>query len=281
MTKNKKKTGWTITETALVVVVAALFIVLLVMASEEPDASGEYTHLVPMLMPLFLFLFFVPLPILAFKVAIQENDDGKSAAPDDIAAMIVLISVIMNADGQNTKQELDEVKPFLQEKFGEKKAKKMLLLLKEKLEKDIRNVRPHCARVRRLLPYPQRLEFLTLLFRIAEANGEICQYEAEILRHIAHYTSIDNVDFIGLTHQFSTFYNYQKRQTSVVYHDTGWAYKVLLIEENASQEEIKKAYRKLAMQHHPDKVSRHDTFAQEQAVEKFRRINEAYKLLIK
>ncbi len=283
LTKNKKTTGKKITEIALTVVIVALFVIVLIMANEEPPNPllGEGTHpKVPKLMPIFMFFFFIAFPILAFKVALQD-DGNKNTVPDDITSMIILISLIMNADGEFTNKELDEVKPFLREKFGEKRTKKLLLLLNEKLQKDIRNVRPHCARVKRLFSYPQRLEFMTLLFRIAEANGEICQYEAETLRNIAHYTSIDDSDFIGLTHEFSIFYNYQKKQAQVVYYDTGWAYQVLQIEENASMDVIKKAYRKLVMQHHPDKVSPHNTAAQEQAAEKFRRINEAYKLLEK
>lgn len=48
-------------------------------------------------------------------------------------------------------------------------------------------------------------------------------------------------------------------------------YKTLGIEKSASQEEIKKAFRKLAQQHHPDKPSGDEA--------KFKEINEAYSVL--
>jgi len=227
--------------------------------------------------PLVIFL---AVAISIFPLLVQRDEETKLTPAID-NALIGLISVIMKADGQATKSELEKVKPFLLKKFGEKQAKKMLLLLKEKLQKDIRNVRPHCLSINRSFTYSQKLEFYTLLFRIAEANGEICENEADLLSRIAKHISIRNSDFIELTHEFSTFYNYQKRQTTVVYRDTSWAYKALLIEENASMEEVKKAYRKLAMQYHPDKVSPHDTFAQKEAADKFYRINEAYKHLQK
>lgn len=51
-------------------------------------------------------------------------------------------------------------------------------------------------------------------------------------------------------------------------------YKVLGVEKNASQDEIKKAYRKLAKKHHPD-LHPDD----EKAQEKFKEVNEAYELL--
>ena len=51
-------------------------------------------------------------------------------------------------------------------------------------------------------------------------------------------------------------------------------YKELGLENNASDSEIKKAYKKLAMQYHPDK-----NINDEQAEEKFKKISEAYQVL--
>ena len=240
-----------------------------------------FCAVLPVFFPQFV-LFILVLGAIVLPFFMAKEPKKEYGVPDIHSAMTGLISVMMKADGQNTKQELDEVKAFLLKRFGEQKAKKMLLLLKDSLQKEIQNIRPHCLRFNRNFSYSQKLDFLTLLFRIAEANGEICQNEAEILSKIARHTAISNSDFIELTHQFSTFYNYQKRQIqTLVYHDTRWAYKTLLIEENASVEEIKKAYRKLAMQYHPDRIDSNDTMAQAQAAEKFRDINEAYKYLKK
>jgi curved DNA-binding protein len=51
-------------------------------------------------------------------------------------------------------------------------------------------------------------------------------------------------------------------------------YKILGVERNASPEEIKKVYRKLAMKYHPDRNPGNKT-----AEEKFKEINEAYEVL--
>ncbi len=51
-------------------------------------------------------------------------------------------------------------------------------------------------------------------------------------------------------------------------------YKVLGVERSATQDEIKKAFRKLAMKYHPDKNKDN-----KQAEEKFKEINEAYEVL--
>ena len=51
-------------------------------------------------------------------------------------------------------------------------------------------------------------------------------------------------------------------------------YKILGVEKTASAEELKKAYRKLAMKHHPDHSS-----GNKASEEKFKKINEAYAVL--
>lgn len=52
-------------------------------------------------------------------------------------------------------------------------------------------------------------------------------------------------------------------------------YRVLGVDRGASQEEIKRAFRRLALRYHPD----HNPAAQKQAEERFKEINEAYQVL--
>lgn len=56
-------------------------------------------------------------------------------------------------------------------------------------------------------------------------------------------------------------------------------YEVLGIDKNATLEEIKKAYKKLVIQYHPDKYSTKSIEEQKEAEEKFKEIAEAYDVL--
>ena len=51
-------------------------------------------------------------------------------------------------------------------------------------------------------------------------------------------------------------------------------YEVLGLQKGASEEEIKKAFRKMAMKYHPDKNP-----GDKEAEEKFKEVNEAYSVL--
>ncbi|KAH6794507.1 hypothetical protein C2S52_004984 [Perilla frutescens var. hirtella] len=57
-------------------------------------------------------------------------------------------------------------------------------------------------------------------------------------------------------------------------------YKLLGVHKNASKEEIKQAFRKLAMEFHPDKHSQSSNNLRDSATQKFKQLSEAYETLI-
>ena len=59
------------------------------------------------------------------------------------------------------------------------------------------------------------------------------------------------------------------------------AYKVLEIDPSASDDEVKAAYRKMALKHHPDRVASLGEDIRKAAEEKFKQINEARDLIYK
>ena len=63
--------------------------------------------------------------------------------------------------------------------------------------------------------------------------------------------------------------------------DPNWAYTALEITPQATDEEVKRAYRRMAMKYHPDKVSNAGEEVQRSATEKFRIINQAYETIKK
>jgi DnaJ like chaperone protein len=186
-----------------------------------------------------------------------------ATAGDVRVSMIVLMAYVIKADGRVLKSEINYIKPFLLRNFGEQGAKQALLLLKELLQKDI-DINAVTQQISQYVNYSTRLELGRLLIEIANADGEIHTLELQAVNQVASNLHIQAADYQSILALY-------QRQT-----DSNWAYTALEIEPSATNEEVKKAYRRMAMKFHPDKVANAGEEIRQQATEKFRGINEAY-----
>lgn len=80
---------------------------------------------------------------------------------------------------------------------------------------------------------------------------------------------------MGIDH--STFLSVK----SMYYDDIDSAYRILGVSRTATDEELKKAYRKMAMENHPDKLGHLGEDIRKAAEEKFTQINMAYEKIKK
>ncbi len=192
----------------------------------------------------------------------------RTAEGDFKMSLLVLIACIMKADGRVDKAELAVVKKFLVANFGEQGALDALQILKKLLDQNI-NETEVATQIGQNLNYSSKLELLHLLFQIAYADGEVVASELNTIQRIATIFRIDRLDFESVKAPY------------VKQEDRDWAYKALEIEPTATNDEIKKAYRKMAMKYHPDKVNELGEDVKKSATEKFRSINEAYENLKK
>lgn len=183
-------------------------------------------------------------------------------------SLLVLMACIMKADGRVDKAELAVVKKFLVANFGEQGALEALQILKNLLDQPIDETEV-ATQIGQYMNYSSKLELLHLLFNIAYADGEVVSSELATIQRIANIFHIDRLDFESIKAP------YMKQV------DRDWAYKSLEIESSATDEEIKKAYRRMAMKYHPDKVNDLGDKVKKSATEKFRSINEAYESLKK
>ena len=176
-------------------------------------------------------------------------------------SLIVMIAAIMKADGKILKSELNYVKQFLHKRFGESETERLLLLLREILRQDL-EVDEICEQIQEYMEYPSRLQLVHFLFGVASADGEPHPAEAEVLRRMCMHMGIRQNDFNSIQAMFIK--------------ETGSAYRILEITNEATDEEVKKAYRKMALKYHPDKVTHLGEDVQNAAKEKFQQLNAAY-----
>jgi DnaJ like chaperone protein len=185
----------------------------------------------------------------------------RTSQGDFSVSLLVLVAAVMKADGKVVKSELDYVKRFFVQQFGEESAREALHMLKDIIKQDI-PVRDICIQIGRNMDYSSRLQLMHLLFNISLADSLIHPKEIELLQKISGAMSINSTDFLSIKNMFIP--------------ETDSSYKILEIESAATNEEVKKAYRRMAMRYHPDKVSHLGEEFRKTADEKFKSVNEAY-----
>lgn len=185
---------------------------------------------------------------------------------DFVISLLVLVSAVMKADGRVVRSELDYVKENFRRMFGEAQAAQAVKMLGDLLKQEI-PVRDVCMQITRNMDYASRLQFMHFLFGISKADGTVTEPELRLINQIAGYLSISPGDFESIKSMFVA--------------NTSSAYKILEIEPTATDEEVKKAYRKMAVKYHPDKVSYLGEEVQQGAKEKFQQLNHAYEQIKK
>lgn len=197
----------------------------------------------------------------------RTNTQQRKATRGDFnISFLVLIAAVMKADGKVLRSELDYVKSNFVRMLGEPAAREAVRMLGDLLKQNI-PIRDVCMQIKQNIDHASRLQMLHLLFGISAADGQVHESELEVLSKIASYFNISQNDFDSIKAMFVA--------------DVYGAYKILEIEKSVSNEEVKKAYRKMAIKYHPDKVNHlGDEFAV-QAKEKFQKVNEAYEAIKK
>jgi len=188
------------------------------------------------------------------------------AQSDFSTALMILSASVMKADGKVLKAELNYVKSFFARQFGEQHSAKLLLELRNILKQNI-SVQQAATDIKTFMTYESRMHMLHYLFGIAQADGNVSEVEVKLLQTIANSIGISTSDFTSIKAMF--------------YKDVDVSYKILGIDPTASNEDIKKTYRQLAIKYHPDKVSHLGEEYQNGAKEKFQKVQDAYENLKK
>ena len=186
-----------------------------------------------------------------------------SATSSDLAlSLVVLTAAVMKADGKATHGELGHVRRFFVQQFGPQHSAELLRLLRDVLKRDI-PLREVCAQIRGHLSHPERLQVMHYLIGLAHSDGRIHVAEHRVLERIAADMGISQKDLASLDAMF--------RGPSAES-----AYTILEVDPKASDDEVKKAYRRAAMKHHPDRVAHLGEEFQKAASEKFKNVQDAW-----
>lgn len=206
----------------------------------------------------------------SYKSSYRSYDSNyytsKLSQNDFATALLILSAAVMKADGKILKSELDYVKQFFKQQFSAPLAARYINEFKDILKKNF-VLNQVCSSINNSMPIRQRSLLIQYLFGVAQADGHVSDSEAKVIEKIASYFRITKIEFDQIKSMF--------------YKDVSSAYKILGIEANSSDDEIKKAYRKMAVKHHPDKYNQLGEEQQIAAKEKFQKIQQAYEQIKK
>ena len=196
--------------------------------------------------------------------AVQQGDDqSKGQRNSFLMSLLVLSAAIIKADGKTSQQELSTVRSFFARNFGPQAGNDAEEIIKSILSKDF-NLYEVCSQIRSNMDYSQRLQLFHYLVSLGACDG-LHPREIDILETIATYIGLSQSETDSIIAQFKPSNNSN--------------YKILEISPDATNEEVKKAYRKMAIKYHPDKVATLGSDIQKAAEEKFKTISAAYEAI--
>lgn len=207
--------------------------------------------------------------LFGMRSEVNEQFGTTSEQRDFNVTLLVLSAAVMKADGNVKRSELDYVKRFFLQNFGQEKAEKSIKMLKDIIDKDY-NIYEVSGQVGRYMDYSSRLQLLHYLFGIAAADGFVSEQEIDVVHAISSGMGIVESDFYSIKAMFVRQENLSQN-----------AYTILGVDPSASDEEVKKAYREMAKKNHPDLVSNLGEEVRQAAEKKFQEINEAYETIKK
>ena len=218
--------------------------------------------------------------------------------------MLTLIAFVAKADNNRLLQsEFDYCKQYFQKTFPHSDISQLMLRFRDILNgsNTASECQDACEKIRQYATIHEKMAILQCLFGFATADGNARQQELAAIKQIAGWCGVDSLTYEAIKMMYVSFSGsdpfgsgygggYSGGYSGGGYYDQSGGntyqphsgpslddcYKILEVSPDASDDEVKKAYRVAAMKHHPDKVSHLGEDVRKKAEEKFAKVNEAY-----
>lgn len=224
-----------------------------------------------------------------YEAYTKEAFENFSITPEtirnsDLGLFVALVAKVAKADGKVDTLEAELVGLMLDDVssvFPEPQKTRDILKDIFSTEKDRRdNIEEIAARLGNATRKnsTQQEKFMSFLIQLAFADGHVSKEEENLLQTIAEALRFNPGIYHKIFDHFEEMIKNMQPQ-----HSTKNAYDILGVSENDDMDTIKKAYRKLVKQYHPDiiKSQAHSEEYIQEATVKTQEINQAYDLIKK
>lgn len=189
--------------------------------------------------------------------------------------LMVLTAHIIQADGKIMHSEMELARQFLRNNFGEASVQQgndiLLRLFEYRKQKGEQywqeQIERACIDISNRMPEEYRLQLIAFLADVAKADGSVPQSELDTLYSIAAHMGISS-------HVVDQMFSLGRDTLED-------AYKALGITPDATDDEVRRAYKKMALKYHPDRVATLGNDVKEASQKKFQEINNAKERIFK
>lgn len=270
----------------------------------------------PIILKSTIFFLCIDTLIFLIRLLKNQNTHhyNKSNKLDYKQCILVLLAEVMRADNSLMDCEFDRVKETIRRYYTTKAEQEEAFKQYEIIHtKPIYNLKKICKDIQQHYIYLEKAEIIMELLALAYSDNNLCENENCIISQIVKELGIDANQYKSIYSIFSKKYqkgfyrteNSQKNSSSTnndqsnrnkrsnnstgsksnnskkVKHQHSYisvseAYDILGVSGDFSDEEIKKAYRAMAIKYHPDNASNLGDEAIRQATESMKQINMAW-----
>lgn len=192
--------------------------------------------------------------------------------------VFLLVNILVNIagiDGEVSRSELNAINNFFRyhlnynqsQMFWVKELVKEAMTASASLDQLLADFKSGFA-------YEPRLILLELIYQVIYSKPDVIHEEIRVAEKIAVFLEIN-------VYQHQAIHNKYRGGAQTAAASEERYYSILGLQSGAGADEIKKAYRKLSMQYHPDKVGHLGEEFRQVAEEKMKELNEAYNHLKK
>jgi len=203
-------------------------------------------------------------------------------------SILILTAAVIRADGKASKPELNFVESALELHFSEKKVDKQMAFLRTLIQRETLNYKSVCKQVNDNYRSGEKIQMLHFIIGIVASDGLLSTSEYETVKDIGlrMRLPLNTINVLFKMFNFITEQDIKEQQKRRERKENrthsfklSKAYDILGIDDRVTDKQVKKAYRNLAKQHHPDALINLDKVHKDLAKERFQIILDAYETI--